>query len=170
MTLGPLITLNTICWQKIIGSHFYDKFTTGWGWPGPGGQGRGRVKMPHCIPLATLLIDICSFKVNTKVETGWFEEIINLKCQTSSHTDEILSGRLVDLDVSITDVMFVTLDGHVTVGRVLEQDQGFTIPATLIAQTESYATSIRRNKVLARVTIFFKNFAKSWSEDKSNHL
>jgi len=57
--------------------------------------------------------------------------------------------------------MFVTLDGHVTVGRVLEQDQGFTIPATLIAQTESYATSIRRNKVLARVTIFFKNFAKS---------
>ena len=60
---------------------------------------------------------------------------------TSGNADEVLPGGFVDLDVPVADVVLVAPDGHVTVVRVLEQDQGLAVASALIAQTQSYPAS-----------------------------
>jgi hypothetical protein len=66
---------------------------------------------------------------------------------TSSHTDEVFSRGFVDFNVSVTDVMLVPLDGHVAVGRVLEEDQGLAVASTLVAQAQgNSAPKGKKNK------------------------
>ena len=68
---------------------------------------------------------------------------------TSCYTYKIISRRLVHLDVPVADVVFVPLERHLAVHRVLEEHQGLAIAATLGAQTQSHATPTENQKILS---------------------
>ena len=58
-------------------------------------------------------------------------ESCDQKVLTACHTDEIFPCSFVDFDVSVSNVVFVAPECHVSVGGRLEQHQSFSIPPAL---------------------------------------
>ena len=59
---------------------------------------------------------------------------------TSGNIDEVFSSSFVDLNVAISDVMFVSFERQISMLYIVKQHQSFTIPSALITQTKRYAT------------------------------
>lgn len=60
---------------------------------------------------------------------------------TSGNVDKVLSVGAIDFNVSLADVVFVSLESHVSVLLVDEPDQCFAVSPALRTQTERHSSS-----------------------------
>lgn len=72
---------------------------------------------------------------------------------SSGNIQKVLARCPVHLDVSVSDVMLVSFQCHVSMFLRGKSDHCLTVPATLDGQTESYASSGRCNETKKRFNI-----------------
>ena len=86
---------------------------------------------------ASLLLPVGSEKCNfyTKKE-------MDKQCHTSGHVDKVVARRLVDFNVSGTDVVLVPLECHVAVFGRNESDERLAVSSTLSAEAECNSSPV----------------------------
>ena len=77
--------------------------------------------------------------------------------QTSSALNEILAFRPVNLDIALTNVVFVSFQRQFSVLDALKTNQGFSVAPALLAQTQRDASpSVRRAGSRLLIKLIFK--------------
>jgi hypothetical protein len=77
----------------------------------------------------------------------WISYILVAKelALTSRDVNEVLPGRLVDLDVPVADVVLVSLERHLAVSRVLKEDECLAVATALRRQAQSDTAPDKKN-------------------------
>jgi hypothetical protein len=65
---------------------------------------------------------------------------------TTSNGSKVFSTRRIDFNVSLTNVMFVSLQSDITVFLIDETDQSFSIPTSGRRETKSNSSSVTRKE------------------------